>query len=268
MAHPVVLIHGMWCTGANLAPVAAGLSARGFSCHAPTLPAHEVGAAHPEVGAMSLGDYVDFLEGWLEAQRFSQPPILVGHSMGGLLAQLLTARLATKQGVFALVLLTPASPAGILAIRLKPLLAFAPVLSRPGFWSRPHLPSRTTLSRYGCAGVPPERHEALYDSLVAESGRAVFEIALWPIDRHHAARVDPEAVRCPVYVVSGGLDGLTPAAVVRKVAARYPGAALRHYPERGHWVIDDDHTEAMCGEIAAWLLPLEQRAARGLPLRR
>jgi pimeloyl-ACP methyl ester carboxylesterase len=267
MSHPVVLIHGMWCTGANLAPVAAGLSARGFKCHLPTLPAHEIGVAHPEVGCLGLSDYVEFLEQWIDRQQFSEPPILLGHSMGGLLAQLLAARLSTRQGAFALVLLTPASPAGINAIRLDPLMAFAPVLARPGFWNRPHRISKARASRYACAGVPKDRHAALYDSLVDESGRVVFEIALWPLDPNHAARIDPEAVRCPVYVVSGGLDGLTPAAVVRKVAARYPGAALRHYPQRGHWVIDDDQTDAMCGEIAAWLLPLEQRAARGLPLR-
>lgn len=268
MAHPVVLIHGMWCTGANLAPVAAGLAARGFKCHLPTLPSHEVGVPHPEVGGLGLADYVDFLEHWIEEQAFAEPPILLGHSMGGLLAQLLTARLATRRGVFALVLLTPASPSGINAIRLKPLLAFAPVLSRPGFWNRPHRISKSAASRYACAGVPEERHAALYETLVDESGRVVFEIALWPLDRNRAARVDAESVSCPVYVVSGGLDGLTPASVVRKVAARYPGASLRHYPERGHWVIDDEYTDAMCGEIAAWLLPLEQRAARGLPLRR
>jgi pimeloyl-ACP methyl ester carboxylesterase len=172
-----------------------------------------------------------------------------------------------KQGAFALVLLTPASPAGINAVRLDTLLAFAPVLSRPGFWNRPHRLSKALARRFACAGLPPEKQAEAYETLVDESGRVVFEIALWPLDRRHASRVDTEAVRCPVYVVSGGLDGLTPASVVRKVAARYPGASLRHYPERGHWVIDDDQTDSMCAEIAAWLLPLEQRAARGLPLR-
>lgn len=267
MAHPVVLIHGMWCTGAHLAPVAAGLSARGFRCHPVTLPAHETGARHPEVGRISLRGYVDYLEQWIDQQGFSEPPIVVGHSMGGLIAQMLAQRLSTRQGVFALVLLTPASPAGINAIRLDPLRVFSGVMARPGFWNRPHLISRRTASRYACVGIPVERHAALYETLVEESGRALFEIALWPIDTARTTRVDPEAVRCPVYVVSGGLDRLTPAAVVRKVAARYPGSALRHYPDRGHWVIDDDQTDAMCGEIAAWLLPLEQRAARGLPLR-
>ena len=69
------------------------------------------------------------------------------------------------------------------------------------------------------------------------------------------------AVRCPVYVVSAGRDKLTPASVVRKVAARY-GATHRHWPERGHWVIDDLDTEDMVHEIDGWLRPILTRATR------
>ena len=72
------------------------------------------------------------------------------------------------------------------------------------------------------------------------------------------------AIKCPVYVVSCGQDRLTPAAAVRKVAALYPQASLRHYPGRGHWVLDDVDTDEMATEIANWLQGHEQRvAARG-----
>src|SRR3546814_16727680 len=77
------------------------------------------------------------------------------------------------------------------------------------------------------------------------SGRAAFEIGMWPLDFARAAAVDTAKVRCPVYIVSCGKDRLTPASVVRKLAKRYPQAAQRHYAERGHWVIDDEETEEM-----------------------
>lgn len=263
MAHPVVLIHGMWCTGANLLRVAASLRARGFECHVPDLPAHEVGVRHAEVGDLSLTDYLRFLEHYIGERQFRQPPILLGHSMGGLLAQLLAPRV----NAFALVLLTPASPAGINAIRLAPLAAFSGVLSRPGFWHKPHRPGLARARRSVFNGLPAQKQNELHGSMVEESGRALFEIALWQLDRNHASRIDPANVRCPVYVVSAGRDRLTPAAVVRKVAARYDNSTLRYYPGRSHWVIDDEETDEMGGEIAGWLLPYEQRAARGLPMR-
>jgi pimeloyl-ACP methyl ester carboxylesterase len=262
MAHPVVLIHGMWCTGANLSRVATALRARGFDCHVPDLPAHQVGASHAEVGALSLSDYLRELERYIAGRQFKQPPILLGHSMGGLLAQLLAPRV----DAFALVLLTPASPAGINAIRLGPLTAFAGVMSRPGFWRKPHKPSLARARASAFNGLPAQRQNELYAGMVEESGRALFEIALWPFDGSHASRLDPALVRCPVYAVAAGRDHLTPAAVVRKTAARYARSTLRYYPERSHWVIDDEETDEMCGEIAGWLLPYEQRAARGLPL--
>ena len=261
MARPIVLIHGMWCTGANFDRLIQGLKPRGHACFAPTLPAHEVGARHPEVGNKSLREYLSFLEDYVRRQDFAEAPILVGHSMGGLLAQQLAARIQP----FALVLLTPAAPAGVFGLRPSNLASFAPVVARPGWWARPQKLSYRGFVQRAYNGVPTEKHKALYEGMVEESGRAVFEIGFWFMDRSRAAAVDAAAVRCPVYVVSAGDDRLTPAPVVRKVAALYRHASLRHYPDRGHWVLDDADTDEMTAEIANWLQGHEQRtAARGL----
>ena len=166
-----------------------------------------------------------------------------------------------------LVLLTPASPRGINGVVPRSLVSFFKTMSMPGFWNRPTKPSLAWLRARAANGLPPEKQNEIYPGLVQESGRALFEIAMWWADRRRASRVDAAAVGCPVYVVAAGRDWLTPAAVVRKVAARYKGSTLRYYPRRSHWVIDDDETEPMVGEIASWLLPYEQRAARGLPMR-
>lgn len=259
MGYPVVFIHGMWCTGANWARMRAMMEARGYHCHAPTLPAHEPGPRQAaEVGALSLRDYLAFLEDYVARQNFSQPPILIGHSMGGLLAQ----QLAAKIQPLALVLITPAPPAGIFAFSLSNLVAFWRALLRWGFWRKPHKPGfgRAVASAFN--GVPAEQHPRMYQALVHESGRALFEIGLWPLDPARASAVDHRAIRCPVYVVSAGQDKLVPAAVARKVAALYPQASQRYYPERGHWVIEDEETEEMTNGICSWLRPLEQRATR------
>lgn len=255
MARPVVLIHGMWCTGANFTRLVEGLKPRGHACFAPTLPAHEIGALHPEVGSKSLTEYLAFLENFVHQQKFAEAPILIGHSMGGLLAQQLAARIKP----FALVLLTPAVPAGIFGIRWSNMVSFLPVFLRWGWWKRPQKFSFARYVTRAFNGVPPEKHPAIYGGLVEESGRAVFEIGYWLLDRRGAARVDASAVQCPVYVVSSGHDRLTPASVVRKLGRLYPQASMRHYPDRGHWVLDDADTDEMTAEIANWLQGHEQR---------
>jgi len=260
MARPIVLIHGMWCTGANFNRMIEGLKPRGHACHAPTLPAHEIGATHPEVGNKSLREYLSFLEDYVRRQNFAEAPILIGHSMGGLLAQQLAARIQP----FALVLLTTAAPAGVFGLRASNLVSFTPVVARWGWWRRPQKLSWNGYVQRAYNRVPAEKHRALHDGMVEESGRAVFEIGFWFLDPGRAAKVDASAVRCPVYVVSSGEDRLTPAIVVRKVAALYPQASLRHYPDRGHWVLDDTETDEMTAEIANWLQGHELRsAARG-----
>jgi len=256
MPHPIVLIHGMWCTARNFERMAQQLRARGHAVHAPTLPQHEIGREDLPVGNVSLAEYRAFLEDYLLAQGFKEPPVLVGHSMGGLLAQ----QLASRVPAFLLVLLAPAAPRGIFALAGSTLLAFWRVLLRWAFWRKPHKPSpgRASASLYN--GVPRERHAEIYRTLVPESGRAAFEAGFWLFDRARASALDASAIKCPVYVVSAGRDKLTPASVVRKVAAQYPQAALRHYPDRCHWVIDDEDTERMTEDIANWIQAQEQRS--------
>jgi len=260
MSTPVVLIHGMWCTGGDWDRVRELMEPRGYRCHAPTLPAHEPTADQPlRVGDKSLRDYLAYLEDYIRAQNFPSPPILIGHSMGGLLAQQLAARIPT----FALVLLTPLAPWGVNTVGIGNLGAAAAVLGRWSFWNRPHKLSRENAAAYAFNGLSADRQKKCFERMVHESGRVAYESGLWWADWSRASAVDAQAVRCPVYIVSCGADRLTPGVTARKVAGLYPQAAHRHYPERGHWVIDDNETEEMIHGICGWLRPLEQRALRG-----
>jgi pimeloyl-ACP methyl ester carboxylesterase len=89
--------------------------------------------------------------------------------------------------------------------------------------------------------------------MVYESGRAIFEIGLWPFDRRHAARVDASAVTCPVLVVGAGRDRATPAFAVRKVAKRYPTASYHELPDQAHWVLAQTGWQDVAALCARWL---------------
>lgn len=259
MSCPVVLIHGMWCTGVSWNRVRELIEPRGYTCLAPSLPGHDATPDQPlQVARKSLGEYLQYLHDWFAAQRFERPPVLVGHSMGALLAQ----QLASRVSPLALVLLTPASGRGINGLRGSNVAAFVPWMFGGRFWRNPYKPGFERACHSLFNGVPPTRHRALYEGLVHESGRAIAEAGFWWLDFGRASAVRSDDVSCPVYVVSCGADRLTPAAVVRKLAARYPQATQRHYPQRGHWVIDDEETEEMMHSICGWLRPIEQRERR------
>jgi pimeloyl-ACP methyl ester carboxylesterase len=88
----VILIHGSWSRGEPLASARAAFEERGYTVHTPTLRHHELplheGAM--KIARLSIRDYTDDLAALVAS--LDSPPLLVGHSLGGLPAQLVAAR--------------------------------------------------------------------------------------------------------------------------------------------------------------------------------
>ncbi|WP_407662906.1 alpha/beta hydrolase [Mycobacterium tilburgii] len=91
-ARHVVLIHGNWSRGEQLAAARAAFEKRGFTAHTPKLCYHELSIHEgaKKIASLSLRDYTHDLVAFVNS--LDSPPLLVGHSMGGLLAQLVAAR--------------------------------------------------------------------------------------------------------------------------------------------------------------------------------
>lgn len=251
MADTIFMIHGMWGGAFYWANYRSVLESRGWRCVATTLPFHDIdpGATpDPRLGSTSLLDYVAALEREIDA--LGEPPVLVGHSMGGLLAQMLCARGRAR----AAVLLAPASPAGIMALAPSVLRSFLPVMLRWGFWRKPmRQPFRTAV--YSMLHLlPADRQREVYAKFVYESGRAAAEIGLWPLDRRRASRVEAGAVTCPLLVVAGREDRITPVRSVRRVAQRYGDRAeYRELDGHAHWLVGEPGWEAIATTVAQWL---------------
>jgi pimeloyl-ACP methyl ester carboxylesterase len=255
----VVMIHGMWCGSWTWDRYVSFLEQRGWRCLRPVLRYHDVDPAaqpDPRLGRVSLLDYAADLEAFVRG--LGEPPVLLGHSMGGLLALMLAARGLGR----AAALLTPSSPAGVNALTGSVIRSFLGVLLRPSFWKTP-MRLGFPAAGYAMLGtLPPEEQRATYARLVHESGRAATEMGFWQLDRRHATRIDPSCIRCPILIVSASDDRLTPASVVGKTASLLgPRAVLREFPGHGHWVVGEPGWQEIATFVADWL----ERRTRGQP---
>jgi pimeloyl-ACP methyl ester carboxylesterase len=246
----IVMIHGMWAGGwvwSNYVPVFEG---RGYRCLTPTLRHHDAPSLKPPeaLGRTSLLDYASDLQ--REIEKLDAPPVLMGHSMGGLLAQMLGARAPAK----ALVLLSPMPPQGINVISLASLRMFRQTLKRWGFWRKPTRPVFADASAALLGHLPHDERRAVYDRLGHESGRVACESGFWFLDPRAAKSVDASRIVCPVLVVAGAEDPLHPPSMMRAVARRYePHSSYLEFPGHGHWLVGEPGWQQIAERIADWL---------------
>jgi pimeloyl-ACP methyl ester carboxylesterase len=259
MADTAFMIHGMWGGAWCWSNFREVFERAGYNCVATTLRFHDMdpqAAPDPRLGTTSLLDYAADLE--REIRALDTMPIILGHSMGGLLAQILASRGLGK----ALVLLVPASPAGINAIRPSVIRSFWSAQTKPGFWKRPMRQTFNEAVYSMLQLLPAEARRDTYRRFVYESGRAASEIGYWPLDRGHASRVDEAKISCPMLVIGAALDRITPAAVVRRVAHKYRrSATYKEFTNHAHWLLGEPGWEEVAEHVLQWLKgPGTQRA--------
>ena len=251
MAETIVMIHGMWGSGWYWENFKGFFESKGYRCVIPTLRFHDMdpnAVPDPRLGTTSLLDYAEDLEKLI--RELQVRPILMGHSMGGLLAQILGSRGLAK----ALVLLTPASPRGIIALKPSVIKSFWSGLTTWGFWRKP-LRQTFDEAAYSMLNLMPfESQKSIYDQFVFESGRAASEIGFWLFDSKKAARVDESKVTCPVLIIAGEKDRIVPVSITRKIAEKYKRVSTyKEFPDHSHWVVGEPGWQEIAEYIKEWL---------------
>jgi non-heme chloroperoxidase len=241
---PVVFVHGLWLLGSSWEPWRALFAEHGYAAVAAEWPddppSVEEARAHPEVFARkSVGMVADHVAEVIAA--LSRPAVLVGHSFGGLLAQILAGRGLAA----ATIAIDPAPGRGVLPLPLSALRSAFPVLGNPVNRGR-----AVTLTydqfRYAFANaVPEDEAKALYETHhVAAPGLPIFQAATANLNPASETKTDvrnPE--RGPMLVVSGADDHTVPPAICRAAYKRQRRNAavteLAEIPGRGHSLVFD-----------------------------
>ncbi len=236
---PVVFIHGLWLLPSSWDRWGEVFEEAGYAAVTPSWPDDpetiEEARAHPEVFAgkrlAQIADHVAEVIGALKKK-----PVVMGHSTGGLLAQMIADRGLSA----ATVAIDPGPFRGVLPLPISALRSAAPVLTNPLNRSR-----AVTLTldqfKFGWANaLSDEEAKELYESYhVAAPGVALMQMANANINPRTEAKLDPaNPNRGPLLILDGEKDHTVPWAIANaayKRQKRNPSVTeIEKMPNRGH----------------------------------
>ncbi|MCB9762279.1 MAG: alpha/beta fold hydrolase [Alphaproteobacteria bacterium] len=242
----VVFVHGLYVNASCWDDWRERFEARGFRTLAPEWPGHEGEAAALRADPPAALDTLQFEE-VLDQHRevlstLAEPPLLVGHSLGGLIVQLLLQDGLGRAGVA----IDPAPPKGLSVLRLSFFKANLPLLRQDGAVTQTPKQFHYAFTNH----LDPDASLALYEQHLVPEASGVIHGPL-----SDAAAVDYDKARPPLMIVAGGADHIIPQALNQKNARRYGEAApttFQAYPGRTHWTLAQEGWEAVADDVLAW----------------
>ena len=252
---PVVLVHGAFMTPRSWDGFAARYAARGHPVVAPAWPYLDGAPADlrrtvdPRFGRLTIEEIVDRYARVVREQ--SEPPILVGHSFGGLFVQMLLDQGLGAAGVA----IDPAPPKGVLP-GPNSVRAGLPVLTAWNSWNMVRSMSFPHFQWAWVHTLDEAAQRAAYDEhVVPTSGRIFIQALLAPFNNATRVRYD-NASRAPLLIIAGELDRTVEARMNRDNHRRYarsgPVTDFREFPGRTHWICGQPGWEEVADFALEW----------------
>lgn len=241
---PVVFIHGLWLLASSWDRWNELFYDAGFAPVAPQWPDDPESVAeanaHPEVFAhKSVGQVADHMGEVIAA--LDQKPVVIGHSFGGLLTQIVAGRGLSRASVA----IDPGPFRGVLPLPLSALKAASPVIANPLNRNRA-VPLTLGQFRYAFANAVSESEaKDLYESYaVPGSGVPLFQAAFANINPWTEAKVNYRAQnRGPLLIIDGEKDNTLPLSMAKaayKLQKKNSGVTeFATIPNRGHSLVID-----------------------------
>lgn len=243
---PIVMAHGAFCGGWVWDRFAATFRTAGHQALTPDLPGHAADAPPDAARGLSMTDYARALAD--VALGLDAPPVLIGHSMGGLVALMA----AMRTPVAGLVLLAPSAPWGVAGSTMEEAVSAVSLYALGPYWAQAVQPDYASFRRFAVDRLPSAARHALHARMRPESGRALFETLNWWLDPFMTTAVDAARIGAPILAIAGGHDVVHPPATVRETARRI-GASFEIMPEMSHWLPGEPGWQAVAARCLAWI---------------
>ena len=255
----IVLIHGLWVTPLSWEHWIERYKARGYDVIAPAWPGMDRpieelrtdSSTYEDVGVGEVVDHYDTI-----IRTLGAPPIIIGHSFGGAVTQLLLDRGLGAAGVA----IDSAPVRGILTLPLSTLRVGSVALRNPA-------------NNHRAVGLSAEQFHYAFTNTMSEEesarvyeryaipgpGRTLFQASLANFNPHATTRVDfHNDNRAPLLLIAGGRDHIAPTAVTRanaKLQSRSRAiTAFREFPARSHFTLGETGWEEVADYAIDWAL--------------
>lgn len=253
----IVLVHGLWMTPRSWEHWIAFYEARGFKVLAPGYPGFEVEVeglrADPSrIASLTIEQVVEHYTRIIEA--LPSKPILIGHSFGGTLVQMLLDRGLGAAGV----VIDSAPVKGVFTLPFSQVRSLFPVLKSPANRNRAVGFTAKEFHYAFTNAIDEATGQAMYERYaIPAPGNFVFHAATLNFNSKSPAQVDFEkADRAPLFFIAGERDNIMPAAVNKANAKKYRSGvvAFREFAGRDHSTVGAPGWEDVATAALDWAL--------------
>ncbi|WP_460164139.1 alpha/beta fold hydrolase [Pseudomonas sp. S2_F03] len=193
----IIFIHGMWSRHTVWREWEIFFKARGLNCLMLDLPGHVEHGSDSTLVRVTLESYVDAV---VKAADGKKRPVLIGHSLGGLVGQLAAQHLDLS----GLILINSAAPAQIFPMRLRMLPGLIRHFCKWALWKKTFRLSAWEADYLIFNRVPQAERAGYRKLLIAESGKVAYEVGFGVLNLARTNRVQKERIGCPMLALAGG----------------------------------------------------------------
>ena len=253
----IVLIHGLWMTALSWEDWVEHYTAKGYRVIARSWPGMEgdieaIRADPSAIAKLGVTDVVDHYEAII--RELGKPPIIMGHSFGGLMTQILLDRGLGAAGVA----IDSAPVKGILVLPFSTIRVSIPALSNPANNHRAVALTRDQFHYAFANTLSEEESNKIYDRYaVPGPDHMIFQASFANFNPHAATTVNfANDSRAPLLLVAGGKDHIAPASVTKANYKLYSKSRAvteyKEYPDRPHFTIGQAGWEAVADYALDW----------------
>ena len=256
----ILLIHGLWMTPLSWENFKDRFEKLGYNVLTPGWPGHEGNVeevrrnAPKNIADLGLEEVVQHYEKIIH--EMDCPAILIGHSFGGLIVQILIDKGYGSAGVG----IDSAAPKGVHKLTYDELKSAFPVLSRPG---NRHKAVGLTFEQFHFAfanKMSEEDAKIAYNKYaIPDTGRAVFESVFDDFNRNAPTTINyKNNTRSPLLLIAGSDDHTVPAAVTKSNYDKYSNSSaitdFHEFKGRSHLIMLEPGWEEVVDYIDEWII--------------
>jgi pimeloyl-ACP methyl ester carboxylesterase len=256
MKKTIVFIHGMFQNPKSWENWIAYFNEKGYNCIAPAWPLHEGNPTdlreNPPIGLgdLELQTILDKIEGVVTA--LPEKPILIGHSVGGLIVQLLVQKGLAEIGVP----IDSVAPNAMLAFDWG-FMKNSALIANPFKGNEPFHMDLESFRASFCNTMTEEETEVAYNETATHDSRNVLRDCMG-----ETGKIDTGLPHAPLLFIGGDEDQIIPFELSKRNAETYTDeisiSDFKSFPDRGHWICGQPGWKEVAAYINEWLQDHEE----------